>query len=55
MQLTERQSRQMYGKANANNILIYFFLGCIAVGLIKMIFSKRGRVSFAGIILQWGK
>jgi len=56
MRLSMEECEMLYGRAApANNLFLYFIVSCGIVAFLKMLLSRRGRISFAGISLQWGK
>ena len=55
MKLSMDECRQMYGKGfSAGTLLIYVAITALGAGILKMLFSKRGKISFAGITMTWG-
>lgn len=55
MELTNNECSQYYGQASGSNLMVYFLIGCGVIAVLKLLFSRRGRISIAGIVLQWGK
>ncbi|MBQ1522322.1 MAG: hypothetical protein IIZ74_06125 [Erysipelotrichaceae bacterium] len=53
MKLTRQQCGRLYGKGGGS-ILLYFALAAIGAGILKILFSKRGRVQVGGVSLTWG-
>lgn len=57
MELDAQQMKQMYGKASRPDgaqILMFLILAAGLTGVIKILFSSRGKISFFGITIQWG-
>lgn len=55
MELSRRRCSEMYGRGvTPGNLILYLGISAMVAAVIKILFSKRGRVSLAGINLQWG-
>ncbi len=57
MELTDEQTKKMYGKADrldSARLIIYLVMAAGMTGVLKILFSARGKISFFGITIQWG-
>lgn len=55
MQLSKQQCETLFGKAiSSGTIILYVALTALGAGIFKILFSKRGKVSFGGVHLSWG-
>ena len=55
MLVNEKEYRNWYGRGiSAATLVLYLALAALGAGILKILFSKRGKVTFAGVSLQWG-
>ncbi len=55
MELSRQQCLELYGRGlTASSLILYLALAALGAGIIKILCSKRGKVSFAGLHLSWG-
>ena len=55
MKLSKQQCECLYGKAiSSGTLILYVALAALGAGILKILSSKRGKVSFGGIHLSWG-
>ncbi|MBQ3376363.1 MAG: hypothetical protein IJG49_08125 [Erysipelotrichaceae bacterium] len=55
MRLTQQQCRKLYGLGlTGGSLLLYFALAAIGAGILKILFSARGKVQVGGVSLTWG-
>ena len=55
MELSKEQCRYLWGKGlTAGTLILYVALAALGAGIIKILCSRRGKVSFAGLHLSWG-
>ncbi len=55
MELTRKEYENLYGRAvTATSILLYLAIVAIGAGIVKILTSKRGKVSYGGIQISWG-
>ena len=55
MELTDYECSKLCGSGiTAGALALYLALAALAAGIIKILCSKRGRVSFGGVQLSWG-
>ena len=54
MELSDYECSRLIGSGiTAGTLVLYLALAALAGGIIKILCSKRGRVSFGGIQLSW--
>ncbi|MBR0136908.1 MAG: hypothetical protein IJM15_00655 [Erysipelotrichaceae bacterium] len=57
MELTEEQMKKMYGKSgriDSARMIMFLIMAAGMTGVLKILFSARGKISFFGITIQWG-
>ncbi len=55
MELSNYECSKLQGSGiTAGALVLYLALAALAAGIIKILCSKRGRVSFGGVQLSWG-
>ena len=55
MKLNSGECRKLKGKGfTPGTLIIYMALTALGAGILKILFSKRGKISFAGLSLTWG-
>ncbi len=55
MKLSKQQCQHLKGKGfSPGTLIIYMALTALGAGILKILFSKRGKISFAGLSLTWG-
>ena len=55
MKLTHQQCAEMYGQGiSGGTLLLYVGIAALIAAILKILCSKRGRVNFGGINIQWG-
>ena len=55
MELNRQQCQKLYGLGiSSATLILYVALAALGAGIIKILLSRRGKVSFAGLHLSWG-
>jgi hypothetical protein len=55
MELSREECARLAGKGvSAATLILYAALSALVAAIIKVLFSKRGKVSFAGLSVTWG-
>ncbi len=55
MLINKEQCRHLYGLGvTASSLILYLSIAALAAGILKLLTSKRGRVSLGGLNIQWG-
>lgn len=55
MELDRKQCAVLFGWGfSTATLLVYMALAALGAGIIKILCSKRGKVSFGGVHLSWG-
>lgn len=57
MELSVQQQKEIYGKGflDSSDIIMFLILTAGITGVLKIIFSSKGKVTFFGITFQWGR